>query len=415
MALRILHVLDHSIPLHSGYTFRTLSILREQRRLGWETFHLTSPKQLGCDAEEEVVDGFKFYRTTGSPLVRQGVPGLSEIALMRQLEQRLQQVAEQVRPHVLHAHSPVLNAIPALRVGKRLGIPVVYEVRAFWEDAAVDHGTTTEGSLRYRLSRRLETSALKQADHVFTICEGLRRDIVSRGVPPANVTVIPNAVDVDAFDLGGAPDPALSAKLGLGDCAVVGFIGSFYAYEGLDLLLDALSLLSGKLPNVRVLLVGGGPQEAALRRQADRLKLNGKVIFVGRVPHQEVVRYYDLIDVLAYPRRSMRLTELVTPLKPLEAMAQGRVLVASSVGGHRELIRDGETGLLFRADSAAALADALCGILGDRSRWSRLRLNARAFVEQERNWRSSVAGYAPTYAQLASPAEICDLAPVSSQ
>ena len=160
MALRILHVLDHSIPLHSGYTFRTLSILREQRRLGWETFHLTSPKQLGCDAEEEVVDGLKFYRTTGSPLVRQGMPGLSEIALMRQLEQRLQQVAEQVRPHLLHAHSPVLNAIPALRVGKRLDIPVVYEVRAFWEDAAVDHGTTTEGSLRYRLSRRLETRSI---------------------------------------------------------------------------------------------------------------------------------------------------------------------------------------------------------------------------------------------------------------
>jgi PEP-CTERM/exosortase A-associated glycosyltransferase len=415
MALRILHVLDHSIPLHSGYTFRTLSILREQRRLGWETFHLTSPKQLGCDTEEEVVEGLKFYRTTSSPLVRQGVPGLSEIALMRQLEQRLQQVAEEVRPHLLHAHSPVLNAIPALRVGKRLDIPVVYEVRAFWEDAAVDHGTTTEGSLRYRLTRRLETRALKQANHVFTICEGLRRDIVARGVPPANVTVIPNAVDVDVFDLGGAPDPALSARLGLDDCAVVGFIGSFYAYEGLDLLLDALSLLSSNLPNVRVLLVGGGPQEAALREQADRLSLGDKVIFVGRVPHDEVVHYYDLIDVLAYPRRSMRLTELVTPLKPLEAMAQGRLLVASNVGGHRELIRDGETGLLFEAGSAPALADALLGILGDKGRWSGLRLGGRAFVERERNWRSSVVGYAPIYGRLALQAETCNLAPVSQQ
>ena len=171
MSLRILHVIDHSIPLHSGYTFRTLSILREQRKLGWETFHLTSSKQINCDVLEENVDGWHFYRTPAAPVSQ--LPGLAEIALMRKLERRLQQVAEQLRPNIIHAHSPVLNALPALRVGKRLGIPVVYEVRAFWEDAAVDHGTTLEGSLRYRLTHWLETRALKRADHVFTICKGL--------------------------------------------------------------------------------------------------------------------------------------------------------------------------------------------------------------------------------------------------
>jgi glycosyltransferase involved in cell wall biosynthesis len=105
-------------------------------------------------------------------------------------------------------------------VGKRLGIPVVYEVRAFWEDAAVDHGTTTEGSLRYRVTRALETHALRQADHVFTICEGLRQDIVARGIPADKVTVIPNAVDIEKFDVGGEPDPALRAQLGPGGATV---------------------------------------------------------------------------------------------------------------------------------------------------------------------------------------------------
>jgi len=260
----------------------------------------------------------------------------------------------------------VLNAIPALRVGKRLGIPVVYEVRAFWEDAAVDHGTTREGSLRYRLTRRLETHALRRAAHVFTICEGLRSDIVARGIPPEKVTVIPNAVDVSSFELGGEPDAGLRRQLGLDNCAVVGFIGSFYAYEGLDLLLDALPGMLAVLPDVRVLLVGGGPQEEALKAQARRLGIADKVVFTGRVPHAEVQRYYDLIDVLAYPRHSMRLTELVTPLKPLEAMAQGRLLVASDVGGHKELIRHGETGLLFRAGDAASLADTLLQVVAKK-------------------------------------------------
>jgi PEP-CTERM/exosortase A-associated glycosyltransferase len=399
---RILHVLDHSIPLHSGYTFRTLSILREQRKLGWETFHLTTPKHTGDGAPEETVDNWHFYRTPAQAPAAMGLPGLGELALMRQVERRLQEVAERVRPDILHAHSPVLNALPALRVGKRLGIPVVYEVRAFWEDAAVDHGTTAEGSLRYRLTRSLETRALKRANHVFTICEGLRSDIVARGIAAEKVTVIPNAVDIDLFDVGGMADPALKHQLGLVDCTVLGFIGSFYAYEGLDLLLAALPQILVKVPNVRVLLVGGGPQDAALKAQAQALGLQDKVVFTGRVPHAEVQRYYNLVDVLAYPRHSMRLTELVTPLKPLEAMAQGRLLVASDVGGHKELIRHGETGVLFKAGSAASLAETIIALVQQPERWPLLRAAGRRFVESERNWTASIANYRTPYRALLS-------------
>jgi len=401
MSLRILHVLDHSIPLHSGYTFRTLSLLREQRKRGWQTFHLTSPKQDSGSMTEEQVEKWHFYRTpAASP--QPAIPGLAEIALVRQLELRLQDVALEVRPDVLHAHSPMLNAMAACRVGKRLGIPVVYEVRAFWEDAAVDHGTTHEGSLRYRLTRHLETRCLKRVAHVFTICEGLRGEIVSRGIPAGKVTVIPNAVDAETFELGGPPDQELLKQLGLTGRVVVGFIGSFYAYEGLDLLLDALGLLLKTRPEARVLLVGGGPQDAALKSQARRLGLQDKVVFTGRIGHEDVRRYYDLVDVLAYPRLPSRLTDLVTPLKPLEAMAQGRMMVASDVGGHRELIRDGETGFLFRAGDASALATAIDKLLAQRAHWPQVRERARRFVEAERTWADSVSRYAEPYRRALS-------------
>ena len=401
MSLRVLHILDHSIPLHSGYTFRTLSLLREQRKLGWQTYHLTSPKHSAESGPEQVVDGWHFYRTPAPPPGLR-LPGLGEWALMRQTEQRLMGLAKTLKPQLLHAHSPVLNALPALRVGQALGIPVVYEVRAFWEDAAVDHGTTTEGSLRYRLSQRLETHALRQVDHVFTICEGLRRDIAGRGIAADKITVIPNAVDIAAFEPGGQPDEALKATLGLAGATVVGFIGSFYAYEGLDLLLAATPALLQRYPEVRVLLVGGGPQESALKAQAAALGLADKVVFAGRVPHDEVKRYYDLVDMLAYPRHSMRLTELVTPLKPLEAMAQGRLFVASDVGGHKELVRHGETGWLFKAGSAEALAESIMTALGRSERWPELRRAGREFVEQERNWAASASQYGPVYTRLAN-------------
>ncbi|PTR15123.1 PEP-CTERM/exosortase A-associated glycosyltransferase [Nitrosospira sp. Nsp2] len=395
--MRILHVLDHSIPLHSGYTFRTLSILKEQRVLGWETFHLTSSKQKNCDALEEDIDGWHFYRTPVATGLMSRLPVLNQLAVMDGLTHRLIEVATSVKPDILHAHSPVLNAIPAIRVGRLMSIPVVYEVRAFWEDAAVDHGTSREWGPRYRLTRGLETYALTQVDAITTICQGLRGDIVARGISKEKITVIPNAVNIENFSVGNPADPALARALGLEGKLLLGFIGSFYAYEGLSLLLRALPEMLSRSPDVRVLLVGGGPEESELKNLAVQLGVEDKVVFVGRVPHEQVQRYYNLIDVLVYPRLRMRLTELVTPLKPLEAMAQGRLVVASDVGGHQELIQDNKTGVLFKADDAGALASKVLELLAQPERWPVLRDAARSFVETQRSWAGSVARYQGVY------------------
>ncbi|WP_431475993.1 TIGR04063 family PEP-CTERM/XrtA system glycosyltransferase [Massilia eburnea] len=402
--MRILHVLDHSIPLHSGYTFRTRSILQAQRARGWQTFHLTSPKQGASSAARETVDGLEFYRTApaSGPLAK--LPVLNQVAVINALAARLLEVAKEVKPDVLHAHSPALNAVAALRVGRKLGIPVVYEIRAFWEDAAVDHGTSKEWGLRYRLTRAMETWALQRVDAATTICEGLRSEIIGRGIPAKKIEVIPNAVDIGDFAVGGARDEALAQQLGLEGKTVLGFIGSFYAYEGLDILLNALPGMLAKRPEIRVLLVGGGPQDAALRAQAKALGIEDKVTFTGRVPHSEVQRYYNLVDVLCYPRHKMRLTDLVTPLKPLEAMAQGRLMVASDVGGHKELIDDGRTGVLFAAGDAAALSKQVLALLDAPHKWPEFRQSGRRFVEEERNWTASVARYRNVYGSITEKA-----------
>jgi PEP-CTERM/exosortase A-associated glycosyltransferase len=398
--MRILHLLDHSIPLHSGYTFRTLSILNEQRALGWTTDHITSPKQGACAKPEEDVDGWHFFRTPPAATWMGKTPGLKQLSVIRQLERRLTEAAQIFKPDVLHAHSPALNAIAALRVGRRLGIPVVYEIRAFWEDAAVDHGTSREWGVRYRLTRAMETYAVRRADAVTTICEGLRKDIVARGIPQQKVTVIPNAVNTESFHVDQPRDQQLAAALGLDGKTVLGFIGSFYAYEGLNILLQALPAMLAKNPDIRVILVGGGPQDTELKALAGRLGIQDKVVFAGRVPHDQVQRYYSLVDILVYPRLRMRLTDLVTPLKPLEAMAQGRLIVASGVGGHHELIKDGNTGVLFEAGNPAALAGKLLDLLNAPERWPMLRDAARRFVETERNWGVSVERYRSVYGNL---------------
>ncbi|MCQ8102637.1 glycosyltransferase, exosortase A system-associated [Methylomonas sp. SURF-2] len=397
--MKVLHILDHSIPLHSGYTFRTRAILEQQRKLGWETFHITSAKHVGGRAAVETVDGLQFFRSPDPEGLFANFPVLNQWAIVKSLERRLDEVIPQIKPDILHAHSPALNGLAALAMSNKYQIPLVYECRAFWEDAAVDHGTTRENSLRYRITKLMETHVFKRAQAVTTICDGLRKDIISRGVAADKITVIPNAVDIEKFTFGESADPDLVKELNLVDKQVLGFIGSFYAYEGLLLLLDALPAILASQPDVRLLLVGGGPQQKQIKNKVQALGLQDMVIVTGRVPHDQVQRYYNLVDVLVYPRLSMRLTELVTPLKPLEAMAQGRLLVASDVGGHHELIQDKSTGYLFKAGDRTSLADTVLFALKDKPRWDEIRRSGRRYVEEERNWLGSVERYQDVYAK----------------
>ena len=395
--MRILHVLDHSLPLHSGYTFRTRAILKAQMARGWEVAGLTGVRHVKPGHDPEVVDGITFHRT---PAIAEGPSPLREWREVRALAKRLDALIGEWRPDQIHAHSPVLNALAVLRVAKRRRVPLMYEIRAFWEDAAVGNGTGSEGSARYRLTRMLETYAARRADAVAVICEGLRTDLVARGIDPAKIIVSPNGVDMNLFGDPPPRDEALARELGLEGVDVIGFIGSFYDYEGLDDLIAAMALL----PKAHLLLVGGGPMEEDLKAQVAASPAAERIHFVGRVPHQEVERYYSLIDILAYPRKAMRLTELVTPLKPLEAMAQRKLVAASDVGGHRELIQDGVTGTLFASGDPPAIAEALAGLFADRGGWEARRETARRFVETHRNWSSNISNYLPAYQRLTGKA-----------
>lgn len=398
--LKILHVLDHSLPLHSGYSFRTQSLLEEQRRRGWIPVALTSPKHeaswKGSSEQVEEIDGFRFYRTGA---LRPGrLPFATEFRLMKSLANRIQEVAKIEKPSVLHAHSPVLNALPSLWVGRKLGIPVVYEIRAFWEDAAVDHRTYSQDSWRYKLVRSLETWACRQAAQVAVLCNGLKDDLVERGIPEGKLTVVFNGINPENFRPGD-PDTEFAAKAGITGKKVLGFIGSFYRYEGLDILVKAVAKLSQARDDLVLLLVGGGEMEGELRDQVEKMKLLGKVILPGRIPHERIPGIYSLVDILVYPRYSMRLTELVTPLKPLEAMAMGKPLVASDIGGHRELIQEEKTGLLFKPGDVSSLVEKLDRLLDDAGLRSTLAMQGKEWVRQNHTWAKTTSVYSAIYSK----------------
>lgn len=398
--MKVLHILEYSRPNISGYSLRSDAIIRHQRALGIETAQLTSQRYQEFSALAEDVDGVCYQRTPASTSFLRRIPLVNYMHHVDHLAKQIEAMVQQHKPDLIQTHSPMFNALAACRVGKKYGLPVTYEVRALWEDAAVDTGKTKEGSFRYKLIKRIEQMAFERVDAISCICEGLRNDLVQRGIPAEKIFVTPNAVDIHRFKPLTEADQTLQQQLQLTGKKVLAFVGTFFKYEGLATAIDAMAIISKQRPDIHLLLVGGGNEQAALKQQAAQLQLHDCITFVDRVPFEQVSSYYSLADALIFPRESIRLTELVTPLKPLEAMAQGKVVFASDIGGHRELIRHQETGLLFPPDSAEALANAILSYIDQTSLFEQLISNGLDFVNNERNWLNTARAYLPVYRSL---------------
>lgn len=385
--MRILHLLDHSLPRHSAYALRTMAILRQQRAMGWQTFQLTGPRQ-GPVGPDRNRDGWHFFRTAPAAAPWSRVPLLRQLVAAGVLARRLRKVIQLTRPDLLHAHSPAGNALAALAVGRRLGLPVLFEVHAAWDEP--------EAGLRRRVMRELDTYAARRADAVATSSIGMRDRLQAGGVRRARITVVPDAVTLRRFSLARR-DPRLAHQLGLGAGPVIGFVGPFHPREGIELLLAALPALLQLRPRLQLLLAGAGPQEGALKARVLRMNLGAAVVFAGPAGHARGA-CQALVDVLVFPR--LRQAEPAPDRRLLEAMAQGCLVAASDVGAHRELVEHGRTGILFEAGQPDALADALGVLLAAPARWAPMRGAARWFVEYQRTWDVSVARYAPVYQRL---------------
>ena len=273
-----------------------------------------------------------------------------------------------------------------IKAAKALGVPSIYEIRGFWH---LTQSTKREGydsSDHYRLSERFEIETAKESDYVFTITQALKDILVENGVDEDRITVLPNAVDSSKFNM--APkDKKLESKLGFEGKVVIGYIGSFVEYEGLDLLLEACSILKEKHGDIfRLLLVGDGDTMQLLRRTARFLQLEDQVIFTGRIPHDDVQRYYSLIDIAPLPRKGLRVCELVSPLKPFEAMGAGKVLITSSVQALAEIVQDGVTGMVFEKDNSGDLALKLETAILDEELRKKIGGNANKWVIENHSW-----------------------------
>lgn len=409
--MRVVHILHRSIPGTHGYAVRSREIVGKQLEKGLEPLVITSPSQspMGpLDAEgSEYIEGVRYFRTGNRMLaptveVKDGrkTKAAFRVAQNAGLFSKTLKVARKYRPDVIHSHSPFTCGLAGESVGRILSIPVVYEMRGIWEDSHVARHKMSEQSYLYRLVRFLDNRALKGADLCCLICDALKTEVLSRGIiDESKVLITPNGVDVRRF-VPGPADEDLKEELGLTGARVMGYIGTFFHYEGLDILVEAMAGLAGRYADLKLLLVGDGELMQRLREQVEKLGLSERVVFTGMIPHTQVTTYYRLCDYMVLPRRETRETRLVTPLKPMEIMAMARPLVASDIGGHRDSIVDGENGILFRSENAPDLVSKLEYLIEHPEETGQLAARSRVWVTEHRDWNVLVDAYISAYEAL---------------
>lgn len=399
MPERLCYVLHSSLPYVSeGYATRAQGLALGLKGAGFDVVALTRPG-FPVDAKLELaadevparieVEGIPYLRLLESSRQRCSGAGYMEVAA-----DAVTSALESLRPAFVLAASNFRTALPALIAARRLGIPFAYEVRGFWEITRSSREPEFIHTPSYRIMEFMEAETAKHADHVFTLTRPMKEELVRRGVPANHITLLPNSCELERF-ITRPRNEALAAVLGIPDgVPVIGYIGTFSQYEGLDLLVEAAAELRHRGFSFRLLLVGNESASAGnagsitteIRRIAEERGLRDWLLMPGRVPHEQVELYYSVIDIAPFPRKGQTVTEMVSPMKPLEACAMEKAIVASSVRALQEMIEDGKTGLIFEKDNVASLVEALARLVADSELRARLGKEGRRWVESERTW-----------------------------
>jgi len=377
----VLYVASHCLPYHAnGYAYRTQEILCASRARGDNVQALTRP-------------GYPWDRNTRSAIdapVATSIDGICyhhirSIGRHWPLFIYASLAARKIGRHIadqnigiVHAASNHVNALPALLAAKKVGIPFHYEIRGFWEFSKAASCPNFERSGKFRRGLALERLVALRADKVYAISEQVALYIRENfGVPADRVELLPNCVAQEFLD--HKPDD-------LSDPPVITYAGSLNDYEGLDLLLVALSQLRSRCTGWSLIIAGDGPARSALQKLTEELGLSRSVSFLGRVPKNEALEAVARSSVVCLPRKSTRVCELVPPLKLVEAMAMGKPVIIPDLPVFRDELGNSDGGFFFRAGDCENLAEVLHLALSHPSKFREIGRRAHDHIASRRIW-----------------------------
>nr|WP_245349365.1 glycosyltransferase [Brachybacterium fresconis] len=403
----VFYLLHNSLPHNSaGYATRTHGLLSELNRIGWNVDGVTRlgyPYDMPGKAElpdvplHDVVGNVDYRRLLTGRQVEKKNP---LFYYTERYSKALLELAKQERPAIIHAASNHWNGLTAVKTARQLGIPSIYEVRGLWEVTRGSRNPEWAQSNMFKYIARMEADAAKGATRVFAITEALRDEMISRGVDGDKINIVPNGVDTSRFT-PIPKDEELASQLGVAGKTVIGYVGSVLDYEGIELMLEAAEVMNRTREDFHVLIVGDGAELERFQNYVEEHELEHVVTFTGRVPHEDVERYYSLIDITPFPRLSLPVCEMVSPLKPFEAMAMGKAVVSSDVAALKEIVTPGVNGYLHEKGSTESLIEQLTRLLDDPEHTRLIGAQARDWVVENRDWKLLAQVIANEYSRVA--------------
>jgi glycosyltransferase involved in cell wall biosynthesis len=404
--MKVLFVMEDSVPIDNGCPVRNRYLMEQLRQMGVDVVGVTSPFMRivpgGITRGWEAIDGIRYHRTqylnsirdVSSPVLRWA----KRFPMFLRYCEVVEATCRQEKPDVIHSITSYFNGNAANRAGARLGIPRLYEVRSMAGSAAAVVDGKPYSSLKYQTVWKLDKRAMLEATRVAPLSQVLHDELVCRGIPPEKMDVVHNAIDINLF-VPRRASMDLVEKHNLANNIVIGYIGSIRNIEGLSLVVKAAPRIIHECPRVKFLIVGGGADLDNLKAEASLTGVANSFIFTGRVPHDQVLGYYSIIDIFTIPRVDELVNQTVAPLKPHEAMAMGRAVLASDVGGLAEVIQSGKTGLLFKAGDVNDLQEKLVSLVNDEQKRLEIGKAARQWIVANRQWKDMAERYLAIYAK----------------
>jgi glycogen synthase len=400
--MKVLHILYQSHPNISGSSTRTRDILNCQKHIGIKPIVITSPFQKGLNKNYGVenIYGVPHFRTYSGKLNEQVKEDTKNIFInikkffrIISFKRKILKLVLKEKPDILNAHAMFFCAYPTILIGKKMQLPVFYEVRSLWEERRKDFGSfNILRKIEFMVLRKIETYCINNANHIVVINENLKQDIIKRGILEDKITVIGNAVDIDFLE---RQRTRMSKEKR--DSITFGYVGSISPIEGLDSLIE---LFKTNFEKNRLLIYGRG-KESYINNLKIQISDYDNIEYRGEIDRNEIFRAYENIDIIVNPRVKLKITDTVTPLKPLEAMAIGKIVIASNVGGMKELIDNDINGFLFEADSINELERCIKKILNlSLSEKQTIISNAISFIKSERLWSINAFKYKEIYEKL---------------
>ena len=389
--MKILHILYQSTPNVAGSSIRSRDIIDAQLAEGLTPVVITSPFQepLLEGAKDEVIDGIKYYRTFSG--MNNELVSEKKTSFFTQIRKLLRiflftysiyRISKSEKIDILHAHAMFFCALPAKIVSIFLNLPLLYEIRSLWEERY--KGYSMLNKIIFSSLTFFETIAMASSNEIIAINHSLKQTLQSRFLlKDKKIHVVENAVNLNRINV----------KKVNRDVKVFAYIGTISPIEGLDLLTKTFVKLHEKGLKNKLVIYGDGIMLSKLRNLT---KGDNLIEYRGVFKQDQIAEVYSEVDIIINPRKKSFLSDTVTPLKPLEAMGFEKLIMASNVGGMREIIKDRETGILFQSDSEDAIKLAVLDIIKNKNTINMIE-NAKRYVEQNRSWQYNAIKYKKIY------------------